>query len=277
VGPDQLQRGISHRSLPIHVYGWLKATLFSAALKTLNRRSQLTGALALIAALTMCGVLTMGVAAAAYPPFDGSMSFPVIHGPEYPEEYSWEVSLGAEQELEAIDDQTARIKYADGTTAFVITAGQAHDADGSTVPTSLVAVTGGDVVTLLVHHRAGDPAAAGTPFAYPISPGSGWKGGFSTVIVQVPKDEQELREEREGCTVPRLKGKILREAKIRLRAAGCAIGSVMKRSGATAKSGKVIKQSPRPGQTRGPGAVVHVTLGKGAACDPVKGVMCALG
>lgn len=232
---------------------------------------------ALLGILTLLSVTALNSpsASASIPPFDGTMSFQAIQGPEGPEEYSWKVTLGDEQELEAIDDQTARVRYSDGHTALVITAEHAHDAVGSTVPTSL-AVTGDDVVTLLVHHRAGNPAAAGAPFAYPISAGPGWEGGFSTVIVEGPKDEQELREEREriererplkadsskNCSVPRLKGRSLKASKQRLREAGCRIGAVTKLPGATARSGRVVKQSPRPSQVRAPGSTVRVTLGE---------------
>lgn len=131
------------------------------------------------------------------PPYDGLMSFPMINGPADPEEFSWEVVLGEGQELEAIDDQHAEVFYTEGHhPALGISVEPAHDADGSNVPTSL-SVSGGNVITLTVHHRAGDPAKGGTPFDYPITAGPGWEGGFQTVIVSGPPDEQELRERRE--------------------------------------------------------------------------------
>jgi hypothetical protein len=125
------------------------------------------------------------------------MGFPMINGPADPEEFSWEVVLDEGQELESIDDQHAQVYYTEGHhPAFGISAVAAHDADGSSVPTSL-SVSGGDVITLTVHHRAGDPAKGGAPFDYPIIAGSGWEGGFQTVVVSGPPDEQELREQRE--------------------------------------------------------------------------------
>jgi hypothetical protein len=130
------------------------------------------------------------------PVFDGTMTFPMIDGPEGPEEYSWMVSLAEGQELESIDDQHAEVYYANGHhPALGISAELAHDASGSNVPTTL-SVSDGDVITLTVHHRAGDPAADGAPFKYPIVGGQGWEGGFQTVIVSGPPDEQELREQR---------------------------------------------------------------------------------
>ena len=109
--------------------------------------------------------------------------------------------------------------------------------------------------------------------------GDGWKGGFETEIVTGPKDEQELREERErrareeleaeelarasaGCLVPKLKGQSLRTSKRRLKEAHCTIGKVRKRKGATAKTGKVVKQDPKPGTVLAGGAPVNLTVGE---------------
>jgi hypothetical protein len=64
----------------------------------------------------------------------------------------------------------------------------------------------------------------------------------------------------QGCRVPKLKGKSLKAAKKRARKAGCAIGKVKKLDGATAKNGKVVKQSPKPGKLLPPGAKIKVTL-----------------
>jgi PASTA domain-containing protein len=221
--------------------------------------------------------LVFATAATALAPFDGTTSFPDIHSSSDPEEFSWEVALAEDQQLEAVDDQIARVRYADGHTAFVITAEPAHDVDGSAVPTSLV-VSGENVLTLLVHHRAGDPADGGAPFAYPITNGLGWEGGFSTVLIKGPPDEQELREERErierersekpealnGCVVPRLKGKSLKASKRRLRDAGCRVGRVTRLPRVTAGRGRVVGQSPAPGTMRAHGSVVRVTVGPGS-------------
>ncbi len=134
----------------------------------------------------------------AIPPYDGTMIFPMINGPADPEEFSWEVVLSEGQELESVDDQHAQVYYTEGHhPALGISAVAAHDADGSSVPTSL-SVSGGNVITLTVHHRAGDPTKGGAPFDYPIVAGSGWEGGLQTVIVSGPPDEQELREQREA-------------------------------------------------------------------------------
>jgi hypothetical protein len=64
----------------------------------------------------------------------------------------------------------------------------------------------------------------------------------------------------EGCRVPQLKGKKLKAAKRKLRKANCRIGKVKKLHGATAKTGKVTKQNPKPGRILAPGTKVKVTL-----------------
>jgi hypothetical protein len=63
-----------------------------------------------------------------------------------------------------------------------------------------------------------------------------------------------------ACIVPNLKKNKLKAAKTRLRNAGCKLGKVKKLDGATAKTGKVTKQNPKPGKTRVPGTKVNVTL-----------------
>lgn len=65
----------------------------------------------------------------------------------------------------------------------------------------------------------------------------------------------------EGCVVPKLKGKSLRAAKKRAKKADCGIGKVKLTKEATAKSGEVVKQKPKPGKVLVPGTKVNVTLG----------------
>jgi PASTA domain len=210
------------------------------------------------------------------------MTFGDIQGPSDPEEFSWEVTLGKDQSLKSIDSRNAEVVYGDGTMAYTIQAEAASDAVGSTVPTSL-SVSGGDVITLIVHHHAGNPAAGGAPFVYPIVAGAGWEGGFHTEVVAGPKDEQELKEEQEriarekqealegewerekassGCVVPKLKGRSLKASRKLLEGAECLIGSVRKLRGATGRTGKVVGQSPKPGTQLAPWASVKVTLGR---------------
>ena len=63
-----------------------------------------------------------------------------------------------------------------------------------------------------------------------------------------------------GCKVPQLKGKKLKAAKQKIRKGGCKLGKIKKLDGATAKTGKVTKQSPKPGKILAPGSKVKITL-----------------
>jgi hypothetical protein len=234
----------------------------------------------IVGILGLIGVFAVGPASAPAEPllpiYSGLLDFSTIKGPSDPEEYSWKVKLVEGQELKAVDDQLAEVYFEDGTPMMKIEARPAHDADGASVPTSL-RISEGDIVTLIVHHRDGNPAAEGAPFAYPILGGKGWEVGPSVVIVVGPKDEQELREERErvareeweaaqvaergptrDCLVPRLKGESLKTGRRKLRRAGCRLGEVR---GPGSKTAKVVKQNPKAGATLAAGAEVGVKIG----------------
>jgi PASTA domain/Glycine rich protein len=62
------------------------------------------------------------------------------------------------------------------------------------------------------------------------------------------------------CRVPKLIGRTLQSAKQKLKAAHCTLGKVKKTNGATSKTGKVKKQSVKPGKVLGAGAKVGLTL-----------------
>jgi hypothetical protein len=62
------------------------------------------------------------------------------------------------------------------------------------------------------------------------------------------------------CKVPKLKGKTLKSAKKRIRFADCRVGKLTKKEGATAKTGEVVKQVPKPGATVPADTKVKVTL-----------------
>jgi hypothetical protein len=64
-----------------------------------------------------------------------------------------------------------------------------------------------------------------------------------------------------GCVVPKLRGKKLKKAKKAIREAGCRVGKVRKRGGVTTKTGKVVKQRPKPRKVLPPGTKVNVKLG----------------
>jgi hypothetical protein len=63
-----------------------------------------------------------------------------------------------------------------------------------------------------------------------------------------------------GCKVPKLNGKKLKAAKKKIRKGDCRVGKVKKLDGATAKTGKVNKQNPKPGKILVPGSKVKITL-----------------
>jgi hypothetical protein len=64
----------------------------------------------------------------------------------------------------------------------------------------------------------------------------------------------------EGCRVPKLKGKRLKPIKKQAKRAACKIGKVKKLGDATAKTGEVVKQNPKPGKILAPGTKIKVTL-----------------
>jgi PASTA domain len=205
------------------------------------------------------------------------MSFPAIRGSSDPEEFSWEVELSEGQELQLVDSQHAMVNYVDGHhPAFGIAATPAHDASGATVPTSL-AVSDGNVLTLTVHHRAGNPLADGAPFDYPVVSGSAWtaigQGGtvpppLELSVNGVPEQFTQANtwsgparlSGSPQCLVPKLAGRSLAASRKRLRSAHCKIGRVRKRNRTLGTPGRVIKQSPRAGTVLAGGAKVNVTL-----------------
>ncbi|HSS31992.1 MAG TPA: 6-bladed beta-propeller [Solirubrobacterales bacterium] len=142
----------------------------------------------------LSGNTSEGVDSAIRPLTDGGMVWNAIRDGSAPEQYSWRVELGNNQELHLVDEHHAEVYYNDSTPALSITAQPAHDAVGSTVPTSL-SVSGEDIVTVTVHHKAGHE---GQPFVYPIIEGYGWEGGLTTTIVDFynrPQEEEEGSEE----------------------------------------------------------------------------------
>ncbi len=63
------------------------------------------------------------------------------------------------------------------------------------------------------------------------------------------------------CLVPGLIGKKLKAAKKKIRRGGCRVGTVARKSGATAKTAKVVHQGPKPGRSLAAGSKVNVKLG----------------
>lgn len=192
------------------------------------------------------------------------MVFGQINGPEDPEEYCFEVTLGEEQELRQIDERHVQAFYSGGQPSFEITAEDATDAEGATVPTTLT-MTGSKVVTLTVHHREGNPLAAWAPFHYPVVAGSGWEGGFHTVEVAMsPAAEQPVpAPQAEGpvpaCEVPGLRGRTVKAARRALLLAGCRLGPIR---GRRRPGARIVKQYRPYGATLPGGTPVGVKLAR---------------
>jgi hypothetical protein len=223
-------------------------------LATLRRSGKLWLGVVTTLLLTLVG--SAAADGPALPPFTGAMTFKSIQGPDGPEEYSWEVQLDEEQELVQVDERHAKVMWSDGVhVAFWITAVEAHDAEGAAVPTT-IAVSDGNVLTLTVHHRDGNPAAGGASFHYPVVAGVGWEGGFHTHYVQMPPGEMPPVPAQ--CVVPKLTGRSLAGSRARLATANCQLGAVR---GKRSKGAKVVKQFRAPGTVLADGTRVAVKLG----------------
>jgi hypothetical protein len=212
------------------------------------------------------GFAAAGAAAEPVPLYDGTMTFQSIQGPDGPEEFLWELNLGPAEELRQMDDQHAAVYYTDAEEhlAFSITAEPAH-AEGATVPTTIV-VTQPNLLTLLVHHRDGNPMAGGDPFEYPILSGAGWDGGFQSVRIEGPPDESQLaRPPISGtveplsprCVVPDLSGRTLWASRKILHRARCKLGRVR---GERSRAAHVAKQYRLAGQSLAAWTAVDVKV-----------------
>ncbi len=133
--------------------------------------------------------IVSNVDAITRPLYEGVLTFQDIRDATAPESFTWEVELAGGQEMKLLDPQHAAVYYAGGHPAFGIQAQAAHDAIGTTVATKLE-VTGKNLLTLRVDHH-------GKAFVYPVLSGVGWQGGFVSVEVEGPLDEQQLKEEEE--------------------------------------------------------------------------------
>jgi hypothetical protein len=221
-------------------------------------------ALALVVFVALlCALAPAAVAAEEIPPYDGTMGFPAIEDSTGPEEFSWEVQLGEDEELRPIDDRHAGVYDVSEGEEFLtmtILAQAAHDSEGKAVPTTL-AVTQPNIITLTVHHRVGNPAAGGAPFDYPVTAGVGWEGGFQTHEAQMPPPEVIAPSPVltiAVCRPPNLVGKSLKASRKLLRRSNCKLGPVR---GERSKGAKVAKQYRQRGRSLPAGSEVGVKLG----------------
>lgn len=175
-----------------------------------------------------------------------------------------------------------RVLRPDGSGEYVFvgtSASETPTGPGIDTFTTSLAVKAGDLIGL---ENLSTAAKIGTA----LPPGSeyhDWFGSFaegantSTATFDFPHASQEIGfnadVERPGvaapvappatsptCTVPALKGKKLKAAKKKIRAAGCKVGKVSKREGATAAKGKVVGQGPKAGKVVAAGTAVKLTL-----------------
>lgn len=232
------------------------------------------GGSAVIAALLCALVASLAVAAVPAgaeesdsaplrPVSEGGLSFGDIRSPSDPEKYPLQFELGKEQNMRQVDEHEVVVEYPEHVVAFTVKAPLEHDVVGTNVPTTLE-LSEKDVVTFLVHHRAGNPAAGGAPFVYPITSGAGWEGGYHVISFEMNESKPPTPTTTAAptpCTVPSLHGLSLKVAKARLRAAECSIGEVRLAAGATAGKGKVVKQFRPTGTELAPGTPVAVKLG----------------
>lgn len=192
---------------------------------TAKNRRQLAAPAAFACALMASWVMAVGPASAEEgdsaplrPVSEGGLSLGDIHSPSDPEEYPLQFELGEGQSMSQIDEHEVAVEYSGHVVAFTIKAPLEHDSVGANVPTTLE-VTGKDVVTFFVHHRAGNPAARGAPFAYPITGGAGWEGGYhvsSFEMNDAPPPKVEPAAVEPVCVAPSLRNLSLRAAKARL-------------------------------------------------------------
>jgi hypothetical protein len=241
-----------------------------------KRRRRLAAMAVLLVALVASLAVAVGSAAAEEGDSaeirdisEGGLSFPEIKGPEAPEEYPLRLSLGSEQAARQVSDQEVIVEYPKyGLTAFSLHAEPAHDAEGATVPTAIKLTEDeeGPILTLIIHYRAGNPAAGGAPFVYPILGGTGWEGGYHSYSFEMneplpPVSSPPPPAPVPTCTVPPLGRLTLRAAKARLRGADCGVGKVRLAPGATQGKGKVVKQFGTVGAQLPAGAPITIKLG----------------
>jgi hypothetical protein len=109
------------------------------------------------------------------------------------------------------------------------------------------------------------PASAAVAVAVSVTTVAGTATSGQPFVYQAPAGASQPAPTPTGgarCTVPNLTGKRLKAAKKKIRAADCKVGKITKRRGATAKTGKIVGQSKKPGAVLPAGSVVKVTLGK---------------
>jgi IPT/TIG domain/PASTA domain len=103
-----------------------------------------------------------------------------------------------------------------------------------------------------------------------VAPPSATVGPVDVTTTTIAGTSATTRDDRffyEGCVVPKLKGKKLKNARRVLGRADCKVGKVTRRKAKPGKAGKVLKQSVKPGKVLASGSRVNLTVGKKPAAS----------
>lgn len=103
-----------------------------------------------------------------------------------------------------------------------------------------------------------------------VAPPSTTVGAVDVTATTIAGTSATTKDDRffyEGCVVPKLKGKKLRNARRMLGRADCKVGKVTRRQAKPSKAGKVLKQSIKPGKVLASGSKVNLTVGKKPAAS----------
>jgi PASTA domain-containing protein/IPT/TIG domain-containing protein len=98
-----------------------------------------------------------------------------------------------------------------------------------------------------------------------VAPANAKVGAVDVTATTIAGTSATVKDDRffyEGCVVPKLKGKKLKDAKRVLGRADCKVGKVTRRNAKPKKAGKVLKQSVKPGKVLASGSKVNLTVGK---------------
>ena len=126
---------------------------------------------------------------------------------------------------------------------------------GGTPAASFSVLSESTITAVAPAHAAGDVALSVTTLAG--LAGAPTSFTFAAPVSPAPAPAPHVAK----CVVPKVLGKHLRGAKKAIRARNCKVGPVSKEAGVTAKTGTVVKQSPKPGVTKNAGSTVSVKLG----------------
>jgi len=142
-----------------------------------------------------------------------------------------------------------------GGTSVTITGTDFTDVQGvsfGAVPAAAYSVTSEGQITAFAPASA---AAGAVPINVTTEAGSAGSAQSFTYVAPAPPAVAPAH-----CVVPKLKRKNFKAAKKRIKAADCTLGTVTKK-GIVGPSAKILKQKPKAGTTRAPGARINVVLG----------------